>query len=184
MTLLMRLAQLSFSGWLALALSLCLAAAPALAAPVPSQPCDVAALPRHVDFAVTPQTRLKKAALKRNNRFARKYRTRLDEGLRDLPVNFAGHYVMVTWGCGTTCLDGGMVDARTGEASALPFPLDSFGSFEVDIADPLLTRADSRLVIMLGMLREEDETPRQYFYEWTGGKLKPLCHAIYPRSVR
>jgi hypothetical protein len=32
-----------------------------------------------------------------------------------------------------------------------------------------------RLVIMLGMLREEDEIPRQYFYEWAGGKLKPLC---------
>jgi len=28
---------------------------------------------------------------------------------------------------------------------------------------------------MLGMLREEDEIPRQYFYEWAGGKLKPLC---------
>ena len=158
-------------------LSLFLAVAPALAAEVPDQPCSPVALPRYADFAVTPETLPTRPALKRNNRFSRKYRTRLGEGLRDLPVNFAGHYVMVTWGCGTTCLDGGMVDARTGQATALPFLLDSFASLEVDIADPLLYRADSRLVVMLGMLREEDAIPRQYFYQWTHGRLKPLCHA-------
>lgn len=148
-----------------------------MAAEVPGRPCDPAAPPQYADFAVTPEPLPTHPALKLDNAFARKYRTRLDEGLRDLPVNFAGHYVMVTWGCGTTCLDGGMVDARTGEAAALPFPLDSFGSFEVDIADPLLYRADSRLIVMLGMLREEDEIPRQYFYEWAGERLVPLCHA-------
>ena len=158
-------------------LSLFLAVAPALAAEVPDQPCSPVALPRYADFAVTPETLPTRPALKRNNRFSRKYRTRLGEGLRDLPVNFAGHFVMVTWGCGTTCLDGGMVDARTGQATALPFLLDSFASLEVDIADPLLYRADSRLVVMLGMLREEDAIPRQYFYQWTHGRLKPLCHA-------
>jgi hypothetical protein len=167
-----------------LALSLLLVVAPALAAEVPDQPCDAAALPQHANFAVTPEILSAHSALKRNNRFSRKYRTRLGEGLRDLPVNFSGHYVMVTWGCGSTCLDGGMVDARTGQATALPFLLDSFGSFEVDIADPLLYRADSRLVVMLGMLREEDKIPRQYFYEWTHGKLKPLCHAPITEKTR
>lgn len=160
-----------------LAVVLILAAAPVRAAEVPDQPCDVGALPRFSDFAATPEVPPTPPALVQNNRFARTYRALLTEGLRDLPVNFAGHYVMVTWGCGTTCLDGGMVDARTGVATPLPFLLDSFGSFEVEIDDPLLFRADSRLVIMLGRLRAADEIPRQYFFEWTADTLEPLCHA-------
>lgn len=150
---------------------------PAQAAEVPDQPCDAAALPQFSDFAVSPETAPAPAALQDDTAFARKYRTRLGDGLHDLPVNFAGHYVMITWGCGTTCLDGGMVDARTGQATPLPFLLDSFGSFEINIDDPLLFREDSHLVIMLGRLRAEDDIPRQYFFDWTGSGFAPLCHA-------
>lgn len=173
-----------FSRWPCLTLSLFLTAASALAAELPLQSCDPAAPPQYADFAVTPETIDARPVLKLDSAFARHYRTRLGEGLRDLPINFAGHYVMVTFGCGSTCLYGGMVDVRTGQATALPFLLDSFGSDKVDIDDPLLYRADSSLVIMLGMLREEDEIPRQYFYEWTDSKLKPLCHAPITEETR
>lgn len=164
-------------GWSALALAVFLAASPARAADAPARLCDAASQPRYADFAVAPESIDARPALKLDSAFAREYRTRLAEGLRDLPVNFAGHYVMVTFGCGSTCLYGGMVDARTGRATALPFLIDSFGSDKVDIEDPLLYRTDSRLVVILGALRDEDEIPRQYFYEWTGEKLVPFCHA-------
>lgn len=160
-----------------LALALCLAVAQAQAGVVPDKACDAAALPQFADFAVAPETFPASVTLQDNTPFARKYHTRLADGLRDLPVNFAGHYVMITWGCGTTCLDGGMVDARTGQATPLSFLLDSFGSFEVEIEDPLLFHPDSHLVIMLGRLRSEDDIPRQYFFDWTGSGLAPLCHA-------
>jgi hypothetical protein len=160
-----------------LALSASLWASAASAADVPSRSCDPAAPPQYADFAVAPEAVDLRPALKLDSAFSREYRTRLREGLRDLPINFAGHYVMVTFGCGSTCLYGGMVDARTGEATALPFLVDSFGSDKVDIEDPLLFRADSRLVVILGKLRDEDDIPRQYFYEWTGEALTPLCHA-------
>lgn len=162
---------------LKLVLTFFLTASSALAADIPASPCAPAALPSYEDFAAAPETIAERPALKRDTAFAREYRTRLSEGLRELPINFAGHYVMVTFGCGSTCLYGGMVDARTGEATALPFLVDSFGSDKVDIDDPLLYRVDSRLVIILGMLRDEDEIPRQYFFEWTNEKLTPLCHA-------
>lgn len=160
-----------------LVLAFILTTSSALAADIPAAPCAPAAPPRYEDFAAAPETIVERPALKRDTAFAREYRTRLSEGLRELPINFAGHYVMVTFGCGSTCLYGGMVDARTGEATALPFLVDSFGSDKVDIDDPLLYRADSRLVIILGMLRDEDEIPRQYFFEWTNETLTPLCHA-------
>src|ERR1700758_72588 len=37
------------------------------------------------------------------------FRTRLREGARQ-KANFAGHYVVVTWGCGTNCNMGAVVD--------------------------------------------------------------------------
>ena len=52
---------------------------------------------------------------------ARAFRTRTREAMAG-GVNFAGHYVVATWGCGTECMGGHIVDARTGRAVAdLPF---------------------------------------------------------------
>ncbi|PKP77437.1 MAG: hypothetical protein CVT81_09405 [Alphaproteobacteria bacterium HGW-Alphaproteobacteria-3] len=156
-----------------LALSALLWASAASAADVPSRSCDPAASPQYADFAVAPETIDTRPELKLNNAFARKYRTALREALRDRPVDFAGHYVMVTFGCGTTCMYGGWVDAQTGEAFALPGILDSFGPF--DIEDPLLYRAGSRLIIALGAARGDEERPEAGYYEWTGTELRPLC---------
>jgi hypothetical protein len=36
------------------------------------------------------------------------------------PPNFAGHYRIAIWGCGTQCLEGGMVDLVTGRVVELP----------------------------------------------------------------
>jgi hypothetical protein len=44
---------------------------------------------------------------------ARRFRTNLREGAKEGP-NFAGHYTVVTWGCGTACMVFAIVDARTG----------------------------------------------------------------------
>ena len=156
-----------------LALSALLWASAASAADVPSRSCDPAASPQYADFAVAPETIDTRPALKLNNAFAREYRTSLREALRDRPVDFAGHYVMVTHGCGTTCMTGGWVDAISGEATPLPVILDTFGPFEID--DPLLFRLDSRLLVTLGAARGDEERPEAGYYEWTGTELRPLC---------
>ena len=156
-----------------LALSALLWASAASAADVPSRSCDPAASPQYADFAVAPETIDTRPALKLNNAFARKYRTALREALRDGPVDFAGRYVMVTFGCGTTCMYGGWVDAQTGEAFALPGILDSFGPFGIE--DPLLYRIGSRLVIVLGAASADETRPEAGYYEWTGAELRPVC---------
>lgn len=48
---------------------------------------------------------------------ARRYRTRLREGVKAGP-NFAGHYVIVTIGCGTSCQNQWIVDANNGKVLA------------------------------------------------------------------
>lgn len=139
-------------------------------------PCTDGAAPRFEDYPAQQVEVAQRASLRLNNAFARRYRTALQEGLRDFPIEFAGHYVVVTPGCGTTCMFGGWVDALTGQAFGLPGILDTFGPFGID--DPLLFRADSRLVITLGAAASDESRPEARYYEWTGRKLKPLCSRI------
>jgi len=67
---------------------------------------------------------------------ARTYRTRLREGAKEGP-NFAGHYTVVTFGCGTQCQDNWVIDARTGKI------IDRFDS----VIAPTY-RLDSQLLII------------------------------------
>lgn len=66
--------------------------------------------------------------------------------------NFAGHYIIVTWGCGSPCLMAAIVDLKTGHVYPPPFhhgPGHSY--FQVPWAfpmePPLSFRLDSRLLI-------------------------------------
>lgn len=68
---------------------------------------------------------------------ARAYRTRTREAMAE-GVNFAGHYVVATWGCGTECMGGHIVDARTGRAVA-DLPVNAVF---------LTVRPDSRLIMV------------------------------------
>ncbi len=45
---------------------------------------------------------------------AKTYRTKLKEGAQAGP-NFAGHYTIVSYGCGTQCQDNWLIDAKTGK---------------------------------------------------------------------
>ena len=45
---------------------------------------------------------------------AKKYKTRLNEGAKAGP-NFAGHYRIVSYGCGTQCQDNWVIDEQTGK---------------------------------------------------------------------
>lgn len=139
-------------------------------------PCDVGSPPQFADYPAAPAVIEKRAALKLNSAFARKYRTALREGLRDYPIEFAGRYVVVTFGCGTTCMFGGWVDAKTGEAFGMPGILDTFGPFGVET--PLVLRTDSRLVITLGAASSDNTRPEASYYEWTGAKLSLVCTRI------
>ncbi len=80
------------------------------------------ALPQFSDYPAGPVYRGRVAPLVvSSSPFARTYRTRTREAMAE-GVNFAGHYVVATWGCGTECMNGHIVDARTGRAVAdLPF---------------------------------------------------------------
>ena len=112
-----------------------------------------------------------------SHRNARTYRTNLREAAKS-GVNFAGHYVVAEWGCGTNCMQAGIVDARNGKAY-FPIELEGMSSGACDIPDETeLTeyKPNSRLLILSGH-RGNDANKMQracgvYYYEWTGTKLR------------
>ena len=107
------------------------------------------------------------------------WRTQLREGSRKGP-NFADHYTIVTWGCGTDCMQIAIVDARNGTVF---FPDNlgvlSFVNVHDDVfeAGVLRFRRDSRLLIAVGMPNEDASQRGVSYYEWTGRDLR-LVHRV------
>lgn len=55
-----------------------------------------------------------------SNPLGQKYKTLISEKYNSHDINFALHYVVITWGCGSGCVTGVMVDSRDGCIYALP----------------------------------------------------------------
>lgn len=110
---------------------------------------------------------------------ARMFRTNLREGARK-GVNFAGRYALVAWGCGTGCMDVGIVDEKTG-AVYFPAELAGLGVWYFEgsgYEEPLTFKPDSRLLVLSGFPSSEGnkDNPKSglYYYEWTGTRLRLL----------
>jgi hypothetical protein len=76
-------------------------------------------LPRLEDFQVSGTLKVKPASVKLSSRRAREFRTMLRTNAEQ-GVNFAGHYVVVTWGCGSDCRSIAIIDARNGNVYFTP----------------------------------------------------------------
>ena len=75
----------------------------------------------------------------KTNPEAKDFVTLLTEGVKQGP-NFAGHYTIVTWMCGTDCSVGYIVDSLTGTIYDLPQEADAGFRFQINsnllIANP------------------------------------------------
>lgn len=91
---------------------------------------------------------------------SREFRTMLREFSKDTP-DFAGHYVVATWGCGSPCQTVALIDALTGKVYWLPTVTSRGSEYRLDsrllVADP--PSADSTWY---------EVASYTYFYEWTG----------------
>lgn len=115
----------------------------------------------------------------KSHKYASRYRTNLRTAAKE-GVNFGGHFVLTTWGCGTNCSESAIIDARTGRVF-FPEPLEGagFGFCEMpDDAEPLEYKPDSRLLVLNGFkggdLDRENSACGVYYYEWTGTALKQI----------
>ena len=98
---------------------------------------------------------------------ARRYRTRLRSAAK-APVNFAGEFILTSWGCGTTCVDGAVLNAKTGQVIFLPHTVCCWENVD-DGFRPIEFRSDSHLIVFAG-LRNEEEPMGAHFYDFSHGK--------------
>jgi hypothetical protein len=115
----------------------------------------------------------------KSHKDANMFRTNLRNAAKE-GVNFAGHYILTTWGCGTNCSQSAIIDARTGRVF---FPRElagaGFGFCELpDDTEPIVSQADSRLLLLNGFkggdLNLENAPCGIYYLEWTGTKFKQV----------
>ena len=115
----------------------------------------------------------------RSHKDANMFRTNLRNAAKE-GVNFAGHYILTTWGCGTNCSQSAIIDARNGRVF-FPDELAGAGFGFCDLPDetePTVYKANSRLLVLSGHkggdLELENGRCGIYYLEWTGTKFKQV----------
>lgn len=104
----------------------------------------------------------------------RQFRTIIEDAVKQGP-NFAGHFRLVEWGCGTGCLSIAVVDVASGLVYDGPFGRLPRGSIYLGPPpDPDTTglsfRPESRLLIAAGC--PNWDKCGEYYYDWTGNRFK------------
>jgi len=135
----------------------------------------------------------------KSNKGAREFRTMLREAAKG-GINFAGHYVMAGWGCGTNCEVLAVIDARNGHVY-FPKELEGVGIGFLDLPPgPVATdapeeneyqsgayyKASSRLFALQGFtgggLDDKNAKCGTYYFEWTGNRLRKVAFVAGKRT--
>jgi hypothetical protein len=101
------------------------------------------------------------------------FRTRLRSAAAQRP-NFAGHYIVSSWGCGATCVMGAAIDANTGRVHWFPFTICCWTPNDTDTFRPIDYRVDSRLIIFTGARDEKDGDAAAHYYEFRNGEFTEI----------
>ena len=137
--------------------------------------------PRFEDYSLKNHYVGQPAPAKINSSRARLFRTAIRTGAKDGP-NFAGHYTIIRWGCGSDCRQFAIVDARTG---AVYFPhaltqIDSgpwVGDEPLAFEETMQFNKRSQLLIAVGRryVGEHDRGVGKYYYVWRNNRLKLIA---------
>ena len=69
------------------------------------------------------------------------FKTVIEESYKTSSVNFGGHYLIVSWGCGISCQSHALVNFKTGQVKAIPFVTSLGLSFQAN-SDLLILNPD------------------------------------------
>lgn len=103
---------------------------------------------------------------------ARRYRTAIRGAARE-PANFAGHFRVVTWGCGTDCRGFAILDRQTGVAYTPP-GIDYVAGAPGNDEERVDFRRDSRLLVLNGLINDNEKLEAKHLYLWGGHQLTLL----------
>lgn len=138
-------------------------------------------VPQFKDYPVREFYRGKPApvVLTRDNRM---FRTRLRLAAKEKP-NFAGRYIFTAWGCGTRCLMGAVIDAKTGRVYWWDSSLCCWGDDVGETWGPIEFRLNSKLIVFSGARNEKENDDGAHFYKFENGRfvhLKSLMKRVQP----
>jgi hypothetical protein len=132
--------------------------------------------PAFAQYPVTDDFRGRPPVDLASHPLASRFRTRLREAAHRGP-NFAGHYTIASWGCGSGCAQYAIVDARNGRVFFPPqvrfvdvmrVTHPEHLSYEAVLRRHF--RRDSALFIVVGRPDGKDEGI--FYYRWTGTGLR------------
>ncbi|WP_321789390.1 hypothetical protein [Burkholderia pyrrocinia] len=109
-------------------------------------------------------------------REARLYRTVIRDEFTQ-PANFAGHYRVAIWGCGTDCRNFAIVDKYTGATYTMP-GVEAIADVMGNDDERVDFRGASTLLIVAGCFNDDCDASNakaaRFFYEWTGTQLRAI----------
>jgi hypothetical protein len=151
------------------------AARPAPTAAAPARHCPSPSFEQY-PVRPTPAARDPARAPRLTSKEARLYRTVIRDEFTQ-PANFAGHYRVAIWGCGTDCRNFAIVDKYTGATYTMPGVQAIAGVMGND-DERVDFRPGSRLLIVAGCFNDDcdDSSAKaaRFFYEWTGTRLRQI----------
>jgi hypothetical protein len=131
-------------------------------APAQGKPKERA--PRFADHLVAKLSHMRVAKPKIPKNWDEDPRLRFQDSVHDdSRANFAGHYFVAIWGCGSTCVWGGIVEAKSGRIIELP---SVSGWFDF--------RHKSRLLVLSGARSEKKGDMGRHYYVLENGRLRWL----------
>jgi hypothetical protein len=123
----------------------------------------------------------------------RRYRTAIENGVRKgfgvlhepegtekRGPNFAGHYIVVQWGCGTECLQYAIVDAKDGAIYQPPVPGSHIAYFDSGRLDYRLR--SKLMVVKTNCAMGDRERCDRDFYIWENNRFGHLSRI--PRGTK
>ena len=149
---------------------------------------QTAKAPRFSSYSVRVEKLQPKPVDLKSHKNARSYRTNLREAAKQ-SVNFGGHFNLVTWGCGTNCNDGAIIDLRTGRVF-FPSQLGGIGvgmaAWSQDL-EPLEFKPDSNLLIINGLpggSKLEYKNPKEgiHYLLWNGMTFREIKFVRKPNN--
>jgi hypothetical protein len=128
----------------------------------------------------------------KSNPTARMYRTLLRQEVARGP-NFAGHYRVAIWGCGSSCAMFAVINLNTGRViTPEGFSATSYVYFDVDQNffpgsqswhGQFGFRKDSRLLVVLGDLDEDESREGAFYLVLDAERLRPIHSTLVEKNL-
>jgi hypothetical protein len=103
------------------------------------------------------------------------------------PPNFAGFYSVVAWGCGSSCVSFAIVNRKTGRV-IFPDRISNVSGVDLNADDflpnantgywGLRFRLNSRLLVLVGAINEDEKRQGAFYYVMENDHPKPVFSVL------